>query len=178
MPGPSSGGGDPIVNAGMTSNPNYFQNNGMAGDKVAVADILSNFIGRGDKDLSGDQSKKDYRYLIDKMGAPMAQKLVAHVIGFNQRPDMQKQPFAAKLNSLYSMGSNDKDVDKILKTQLGEGPVALANSSPELDTSQAAATANERNLQSLVLNSKRKPPIANQDFINAQKIPYPFSNQK
>ena len=142
MPGPVSGGGDPIINAGITSNPKYFQNNGMAGDSVDVADIISNFVGRGDKDLSGDQTKKDYKFLIAKVGAPLAQKLVSHVIAFNQRPDMQKQPFANKLISLYSMGSNDKDVDKVLKNKLGQGPVSLANSSPEFDTSKAAAGIN------------------------------------
>ncbi len=141
MPGPTSGGGDPIINAGMTSNPKFFQNNGMAGDKVDVADILSNFVGRGDKDLSGDQAKKDYHFLIAKMGAPMAQKVVGHVLSFNQRPDMQKQPFDAKLNSLYSIGSSDKDVDNILKTHLGAGPIALANSSPEIDTKRAVSGA-------------------------------------
>lgn len=137
-----TGGGNPLMNAGLTSNPAYFQNNGMAGDKVDVADILSNFVGRGDKDLSGDQAKKDYHFLIGKMGAPMAQKMVSHVLAFNQRPDMQKQPFASKLNSLYSIGSNDKDVDKVLKTQLGAGPVALANSSPEIDTRLASGNGN------------------------------------
>jgi hypothetical protein len=155
MPGPVSGGGDPIINAGITSDPKYFQNNGMAGDKVDVADILSNFVGRGDKDLSGGQAKKDYQFLIGKVGAPLAQKLVGHVLTFNQRPDMQKQPFAAKLNNLYSMGSNDKDVDKILKTQLGAGPVALANSSPEVDTGLAAKGINPASV--LTTGSKLMP---------------------
>lgn len=136
QPWDSGGGGGPTTSTPVT-NPAYFQNNGPSGDKVDVADILSNFVGRGDKNLSGDQAQKDYHFLIGKVGTPTAQKLINHVLIFNQRPDMQKQPFADKLNSFYSIGSNDKDVDKILKTQLGAGPVALANSSPEMDTKQA-----------------------------------------
>ena len=129
-----SGGGGNATSATAVASPNSSAKNGPAGDKVDVADILSNFVSRGDKNLTGDQARKDYSFLIGKVGAPTAQKLINHVLIFNQRPDMQKQPFAQKLNSFYSMGSNDKDVDNILKTQLGAGPVALANSSPEIDT--------------------------------------------
>jgi hypothetical protein len=133
------GGGDPITKAGLVSNPTPLSKNPPGGDQLDVADILANFVGRGDKNLQNDQALKDFHYLSTKVGQPMASKLVNHVIMFNQRPDMQKQPFAAKLNSLYTIGSNDKDVDGILKktNNLGAGPNAIANNSWNIDSQSA-----------------------------------------
>lgn len=138
------GGTDPISKAGLVSSS--LPGASAGGDRLDVADILSNFVGRGDKDLSGDQAQKDYRYLGSKVGEPMARKLLTHVIIFNQRPDIQKQPFAQKLNSLYTIGSADKDVDQVLKStkNMGVGPNAMANNSWNID-SQAATGRNTLN---------------------------------
>lgn len=128
--------GDPekILSPGKSSamiDPSNIRTRSKLDDKFDVRDILANFVGRGDKDLSNDQAKKDYHYLSSMIGEPMAQKMMTHVLLFNQRDDQQKQPFEKKLSSLYTIGSNDKDVDSLLKktSMLGQGVVPGARES-------------------------------------------------
>lgn len=115
---------------------------GALDDKLDVRDILANFVGRGDRDLSNDQAKKDYHYLSSVLGAPMAQKTLNHILIFNQRNDQKNQPFEKRLNSLYTIGSQDKDVDNLLKrtSMLGTGPIAGARESGNVGNMAAMGT--------------------------------------
>lgn len=109
-----------------------------------IRDILASFVGRGDTNLSNEQARKDYSYLTGVIGAPMAQKVLTHLIAFNQRPDQQKKPFESRLQSMYDIGSNDKDVDAILHSakMLEYGPVAGARSSANVNVMSAAGIPN------------------------------------
>lgn len=139
--------GDPekLTGPGKASamvDPASIRKTGPLDDKFDVRDILANFVSRGDKDLSGDQAKKDYHYMSSTLGEPMARKMLNHVLIFNQRPDQQNQSFEKKLSSLYTIGSNDKDVDGILKktNMLDKGAIAGARESGNVGSMMAAGT--------------------------------------
>jgi hypothetical protein len=123
----------PPGSAQQMPDPKYFPgaSRGQGNDQLDVRDILANFVGRGDKNLSNDEAKKDYYMLVAKLGEPMASKTMSHLFLFNNRPDQTNVPFEKKLTSLYTIGSNDKDVDRLLKTtgNLGTGPIAGAQGS-------------------------------------------------
>ncbi len=130
--------------ASVMADPSNIPKTGVTDDKFDVRDILANFVGRGDRDLSNDQAKKDYHRLTAIIGEPMAQKMMAHVMIFNQRDDQKNQPFEKRLNSLYTIGSNDKDVHQLLQRTgtLGQGVVPGAIESGNLGNMMAEGTIN------------------------------------
>lgn len=104
-----------------------------------VRDVIAGFVGRKDKDLTNDQARKDFSFLTAQLGQDMARKVLNHIIIFNNRPGDPNAPFEKRLQSLYDIGSNDKDVDALLKrtAMLEQGPIAGARTSANVSAMQA-----------------------------------------
>jgi hypothetical protein len=140
-PGDKGGGAPaPLPKSKQMFDPKYFHRSGGDTDtQFNVRDVIANFVARKDKNLSHPDAKSDYNYLVNQLGAPGAQKVMAHLSIFNQRPEIQNLPFEQRLSRLYTIGSNDKDVDGMLKqyAALGQGPVAAAYDSPNVTNMQA-----------------------------------------
>lgn len=102
--------------------------------KLDIRDMIANFVNRQDKDLSDDQAKKDFKFMATQLGEPTARKILNHVLIFNQRPDIKTLPFERRLSSLYDIGSNDKDVNALLKRTaiLEQGPIPGARTSSNI----------------------------------------------
>jgi hypothetical protein len=119
-------------------------------DLASIRDALTGLVGRQFKDVSSDDARGAYSHLVSKLGQPMAQKLITHVMLFNQRPDMQGQSPEKRVQSFYSMGSNDPDIDGLLRTtgQFAQGPVAGMYDSPDTNNQLAQGVDNLKNLPS------------------------------
>jgi|GEM_PF-4898339 len=135
------GGPDKPSNATQISNTGYFpeSSQGPLRQQFDVRDTIASFINRKDKDLSSEAAKADFNQLAATIGRPAAVKLALHLTQFNQRPDQQSVPFEKRLQSLYDMGSRDKDVDDLLhrSSMLGYGPTEGARSSVRKDVMSA-----------------------------------------
>lgn len=141
-PGEKAGGSPPasIPKSKQMFDSKYFQRSGGDTDQqFNVRDIIANFVARKDKNLSHPDARSDYAALVGQIGAPAAQKVLSHISIFNQRPELQNLPFEQRLSRLYTIGSNDKDVDTMLKqySALGQGPIAAAYDSPNATNKQA-----------------------------------------
>lgn len=143
------GGGDPDTpkspKGALSSNSGYFPASSQGADarSLDVRDIIASFINRGDKNLKNEEARKGFAYLSANLGSDQAHKLMNHLIIFNQRPDQQQKPFESRLQSLYDIGSGDKDTDALLKkiAGMGTGPVAGAKNSANLGVMSAYAPA-------------------------------------
>ena len=139
-PGDNAGGIVTPPKSKQMYDPKFFKRSGGGTDQQMNArDIIANFVARRDKNLSHPDAKADYNDLVGQIGAPAAQKVLAHLSIFNQRPELANLPFDQRLSRLYTIGSNDKDVDAMLKQYgtLGQGPVAAAYDSPNATNMQA-----------------------------------------
>jgi hypothetical protein len=89
-----------------------------------LRDILTGLVGKGNT-IGPDDKMGMYAGLVSMLGKDKAQKVMNHAYLFNSRPDMQKLGIEDKLQSFYSMGSNDPEVNEVIaKTKsLGYGPV-------------------------------------------------------
>lgn len=142
----SGGPGDAIKKPGGSAEvkpadykKGWFPGKWEGNEDMDVRDILHGFIARGDKSLNTDAARSGYSYLIGKYGKGTADKIMTHAMIFNNRTDIQGKPFDSKLNTYYAVGSNDPDVDKVIKKMgaLGQGPQAGANDSPNVDSMAA-----------------------------------------
>lgn len=125
----------------MMNNEGYFPASSQSSQarSLDVRDAIAGFIGRKDKDLTNDQARKDFALLSGQLGQDMARKVLNHVIVFNSRAADPNTPFEKRLQSLYDIGSNDKDVDALLKrtAMLEQGPVPGARTSSNVSVMQA-----------------------------------------
>lgn len=83
-------------------------------DTADVRDILSNLVGRKISGLSDESTRADYARLQALLGPQKAQKLVTQVIIHNQRN--ANAPMEKSIQDFYDVGSNDPDVNQVLKT--------------------------------------------------------------
>lgn len=144
---PDYAGGGPgsplpnLPNSKQISNAGYFpaSSTGTGHQPFDIRDTIASFVNRKDKDLSSDGAKSDFAQMVAVLGRPAATKLAIHLTQFNQRSDQQGAPFEKRLQSLYDIGSNDKDVDGMLKrsAMLGYGPMEGARSSVRKDVMSA-----------------------------------------
>lgn len=85
-----------------------------------VRDILSNIVGSNYtswQDFStNEEAKARYSSLANKVGRPLATKLITQAIVFNQRADIKNKNTEQRLQSFYDTGSSDKEVANILQT--------------------------------------------------------------
>lgn len=100
-------------------------------DQIAdLRDYLANLVGYGSKSMT-DDVRHDYGRLAAMYGRPLADKILNHVMVFNNRPDMQKAGPMERLSSFYATGSRDKELQDLFtkaKT-FGKGPLAGLNES-------------------------------------------------
>jgi len=119
---PSSG----IDEGGVDVKGNTSRARGKADTQFDTRDIIASFIGKGFKDLSDDQAKKDVAYLRVNLGNDTTNKLLNQIFTFNNRSDISGKSWQDKLNSFYTIGAKDQDIQKILQTSqsLDRGVVA------------------------------------------------------
>ena len=80
-------------------------------DKQAdIRDTLSYFAGRGLTGLIDEEARKQYATLVGQVGREKAQNLANSVFLFNQRPEVLKQSPEQRVQSYYSIGSANPDV--------------------------------------------------------------------
>ncbi len=93
-------------------------------DTADVRDILNSFIGKGTAGLQDDAARSDYARLQQLLGPEKAQKVMTSVIIHNQRN--AAVPMEKRIQTFYDVGSNDADVDGIIKNvkSFGTGPLA------------------------------------------------------
>lgn len=101
-------------------------------DTADVRDILSRLVGQKISNLSDGDVQSDYDHLQKLVGPQKAQKLVTQVIIHNQRN--ANAPMEKSIQDFYEVGSNDPEVNDMLKTvkTLGYGVLpAFRNSSKQ-----------------------------------------------
>lgn len=140
---PSEGGG----NAGQQQS-NY--THGYYDDLFHARDIVTNFIGKGYKNFSDDQSRKDFAYLKNLVGDDTANKLMNSVFVFNSSDSSKGKSWQDKINSFYSTGSKDSSIQSMMTTfsNLGQGPIAGANQSS--NTGNMEITGRKATLKDIV----------------------------
>ncbi len=118
-------------------------------DSADVRDLLSAIAGSGKSGLGSDQQAV-YNRLQVLLGADKARKVISHAYIFNQRPDMLAKTPMQRISAFYDMGSNDPDVDAIIKKTkgLGEGPLAGLNQTPNDLTQKVASGTSTRAIAS------------------------------
>lgn len=99
---------------------------GKSDDLFDARDIVASFVGKGYKDLSNDQAKEDYKYLHNTLGAEAATKLMNQVFIFNNRTDLGGKSWQDRVNTFYTIGSNDKSTSQLIQqlSSLDRGPIA------------------------------------------------------
>jgi hypothetical protein len=100
-------------------------------DLVHAREMLTNFIGKGYKNLSDEQSRKDFAYLKNLVGNDQANKLINSVFVFNNSDSSKGKSWKEKIDSFYSAGSKDPATQKLITTfsTLGQGAIAGATDS-------------------------------------------------
>lgn len=88
-------------------------------DTADVRDILSNLVGRKVSNLSDENTRSDFARLQALLGSQKAQKLITQVIIHNQRN--ANAPMEKSIQDFYEVGSNDPEVNDVLKTVKGFG---------------------------------------------------------
>lgn len=84
-------------------------------DKQAdIRDTLSYFAGRGLTGLIDEEARKQYATLVGQVGREKAQNLANSVFLFNQRPEVLKQSPEQRVQSYYSIGSANPEVQNTL----------------------------------------------------------------
>jgi len=79
-----------------------------------IRDRLADLVGKGNT-LSPDDKAAIYGDLVTTLGKDKAQKVMTHAYLFNTRRDVQKLNLEDKLNSFYTVGSNDPDVQALIQ---------------------------------------------------------------
>lgn len=93
-------------------------------DYADSRDFLSTLVGGGHLGIGDNVDlQTQFRAMSERVGTPLAQKLAAQAILFNQRPDAQKLPVEDRVKHFFSLGSNDPEVSQYLKNSgaIGEG---------------------------------------------------------
>lgn len=91
-------------------------------DKMDVRDVLSSFVGSGTKDFSDPERLKDFHYISEIIGQGEAHKLLTQAFLFNNREDMQGKSPQERVQAFYDIGSNDPELDKMIKTYKNVDP--------------------------------------------------------
>lgn len=88
-----------------------------------VRDIVNAFIGKGGVGMKDETSRADYLRLRGLLGDEKAQKLMESVFIHNQRN--AAVPMEKRIQTFYDVGSNNADVDGLIKNMknLGYGPL-------------------------------------------------------
>lgn len=113
--------GEPTKKIGDTVIP---VGKGKIDQEFDIRDRLATLIAKGNT-LTPDDKAAIYGDLVTSIGKDKAQKVMNHAFIFNTRPDVQGLPISDKLRSFYSIGSNDPDVDALIKKSksLGYGVI-------------------------------------------------------
>lgn len=82
-------------------------------DTADVRDILSSLVGRGVSNLTDNSTRAEYQRLMALVGPQKANKLITQVFAHNSRS--QSVPMEKRVQSFYDIGSNDAEVDEVLK---------------------------------------------------------------
>lgn len=111
---------------GVDVKGNPSRTRGKSDTQFDTRDIIASFIGKGYKDLSDDQAKKDVAYLRANLGNDTTNKLMNQIFTFNNRSDVAGKSWQDKLSSFYTIGAKDQEIQKILQTSqsLDRGVIA------------------------------------------------------
>lgn len=114
------GGGDTPAPTGSNYTHGYYD------DLFHAREIVTNFIGKGYKNLSDEQSRKDYAYLKNLVGEDQATKLINSAMVYNNSDSAKGKSWQENVNAFYSAGSRDQSIQKVLSTfsNLGKGAIA------------------------------------------------------
>lgn len=88
-------------------------------DTADIRDILSNLVGRKISNLQDESVRSDYARLQALVGAQKANKLLSQVLIHNSRSG--SVPMEKSIQDFYEVGSNDPEVNDVLKTVKGFG---------------------------------------------------------
>jgi len=102
-------------------------------DDADVRDIITGLASKG-KGLDSQELSKYAMRLAVLIGKPAAQKLVNHILIFNQRGDVQNKTPQERIEQFYNMGAVDKDTDKIIAKakSFGTGIQSGMRQSPDI----------------------------------------------
>lgn len=101
-------------------------------------DILSAFVGGGHTSVAGSEDlQNNYKRLTQLVGAPLAQKLHNQAALFNQRPDAKNLSPEQRVQSFFTLGSNDGELASFMKSAggIGQGQTVGFNNSPLISNS-------------------------------------------
>lgn len=98
-----------------------------------IRDIISGLTAQGKKLPSEELSKYAIRLSV-LIGKPAAQKLVNHILVFNQRGDVQSKTPEERIDQFYKMGALDKETDQLIAKakSFGYGPQQGLKTSPDI----------------------------------------------
>lgn len=117
---------------------------GKLADLVHTRDAISALVGAGGiQNLLPEDRKAVNAALAGYLGQNKATKLIDQISIFNQRPDMLKKSATQRIDSFFTIGSRDPDIDSIIKTtgQAGQGAIADASQTSNDLTKKVAAGA-------------------------------------
>lgn len=103
-----------------------FQNRGGLDNAADIRDLLSGLVAAGKTGLQPSDRAAVYAHLSTLLGKEQSQKLINHVLVFNERPDVVGKNTDQLLTQFYDMGSRDDSVNKIIQStkNLGQGVVS------------------------------------------------------
>lgn len=117
---------------------------GKLADLVHTRDAISALVGAGGiQSLLPADRKAVNATLTGYLGQTNATKLIDQISIFNQRPDMLQKSATQRIDSFFTMGSRDPDIDSIIKTtgKAGQGAIADASQTSNELTKKVAAGA-------------------------------------
>jgi hypothetical protein len=117
---------------------------GKLADLVHTRDAISALVGAGGiQNLRPDDRKAVNASLIGYLGQAQATKLIDQISIFNQRPDMLQKSATQRIDSFFTIGSRDPEIDTIIKQtgQAGQGAVSDLNQTSNDLTKKVAAGA-------------------------------------
>lgn len=124
-------------------------------DTADISDYLANFVGKGYKGFSDEDAKSDFAALTGVIGRDKATQLMRHVFIFNSRDDIKNKSPQQRLQTFYSMGATDPDVNSLLgRVKAMQGQYGL-NTSSNIGSRQLSGRdmATEGNMTDLQLNT-------------------------
>lgn len=95
--------------------------NAPADDLADIRDFLSFTVGGKYKSFSDNEIKAVYGRLAQRVGAPVAQKLMTRAFLYNQNPDNATLPTLERMSAFYNNVGDDPEVAKILTNVRGFG---------------------------------------------------------
>jgi hypothetical protein len=117
---------------------------GKLADLVHTRDAISALVGAGGiQNLRPDDRKAVNAALSGYLGQQQATKLIDQISIFNQRPDQLQKSATDRINSFFTIGSRDPQIDAIIKQtgNAGQGAVADASQTSNDLTKKVAAGA-------------------------------------